>query len=65
MAAPQWHDTWARVCPACGEPFTISQATLELRACGCVEVCPACKHEIRIRGEFQEEAVSFKVYGRS
>jgi len=65
MAAPQWHDTWDRVCPVCSEPFTISQATLELRASGVVEKCPACGHESLIRGEFQEEAISFKVYGRS
>ena len=41
------------------------QATLELRDCGPVEKCPSCGHEIRIRGEFAEEARDFKLHGRS
>lgn len=65
MAAPQWHNTWDRVCPVCSEPFTISQSTLELRCFGPVEVCPSCGYEIRIRGEFAEEAIGFKLHGRS
>ena len=65
MATPQWSDTLDRVCPACSEPFTISQATLELRCCVPVEKCPSCGHEIRIRGEFAEEARDFKLHGRS
>ena len=65
MAAPQWHDTWDRVCPACSQSYTVSQSTLELENTGAVEVCPNCGHRVRVRGEFQEEAISFKVYGRS
>jgi rRNA maturation endonuclease Nob1 len=65
MATPRWTDTWARVCPACSQAFTISQATLELRTCGPVEKCPNCGHEIRIRGEEAEEAIGFKLHGRS
>jgi len=40
MSAPQWRDSWDRVCPACSESFTISQDTLELREYGPVEKCP-------------------------
>lgn len=65
MAAPQWHDTWDRTCPACEQTFTISQDTLELRPYGPVEKCPNCGHEIQIRGEFAEEAIGFKLHGRS
>lgn len=65
MATPQWHDTWDRVCPVCSQAFTVSQATLELRDCGPVEKCSSCGHEIRIRGEFAEEARDFKLHGRS
>ncbi len=65
MADPKWSDSWSRTCPECEEVFTVSQATLELREYGAVEKCPNCGHEIEIRGEFQEEAVSFKIYGRS
>jgi hypothetical protein len=28
-------------------------------------VCPSCGHRTRIRGEFQEEAIGFKLHGRS
>jgi len=65
MAAPKWSDTWDRVCPSCSQSYTVSQSTLELRDFRPVEKCPNCGHEIRIRGEFAEEAISFTEHGRS
>jgi len=63
MAKPKWLDSLSRTCPACSQSFTISQDTLELRPTGPVEVCPSCKHEIQILGDFAEQAIHIKMHG--